>query len=757
MTSVLPKKRSAQQNPHNTATILHDLSNKGRVISGRALSNSKRKPSSGRHVSRGEMFVGRSDDAANSSFGEDAIHFHENKSTIMSNFEEWIKLSTDNKITLKNSWLFALIDYFHDLNVIKDGENINFQRASATLDGCVKIYLSRVESAASETGKLLSGLATKKGQLELEAASGDENDSEQEDGDGGAEKKKERRINRIVESTLVPFESIQIQKLDQELAIDPLFKKALADFDEGGAKSLLLNTLNIDSTGRVVFDATTNSTTNVSGKLTDKEPETDIVHNGATPMSIDEAVVDVSKLQNILFGNGQDLNSLSLCPSIKELKEVLSDVNKAKSVLGDVNNRFMADSQLENEAGVVETPAAYPDLEDDVDLDLNMGADYDFDQDDECNDNGNDAINAADTTLTHALDLGNLSLDEGVTTEKVMDQDLMAYFDDKMKTNWRGPEHWRISMLKEVRRQDEPRVSKGSTPQAEGAPKRKKKESVAIDFFAEDDNHDFIEDMFVKPRNQYLISKKPDERKSNDLHILPDDLQFNSQRLVNLFIKPTKTIVTFSRKKKMVGTDLETVNDEGNRTYTDERFFAEKYVEREKEREEEERQEKLAVSFHMAEMDDYDNDNFGGIDFNDALGDANVSLVHEEDKKEDSGSQLVARKARPEYVNFSRVAKRVDVKLLKDNLWKTIKTEDDEKEKQKENDAAITEGETPIAPVREKHFKEIVGSIGSMYRPEEKKDLSTSFCFICLLHLANEHGLSIEANEKHDDLFITGF
>lgn len=32
----------------------------------------------------------------------------------------------------------------------------------------------------------------------------------------------------------------------------------MAEFDEGGAKSLLLNTLNVDTSGRVVFDATSN-------------------------------------------------------------------------------------------------------------------------------------------------------------------------------------------------------------------------------------------------------------------------------------------------------------------------------------------------------------------------------------------------------------------------------------------------------------------------------------------------------------------
>jgi condensin complex subunit 2 len=72
-----------------------------------------------------------------------------------------MKLATDNKITATNTWNFALIDYFHDLTLLRntDDQSINFQKASCTLDGCVKIWTSRVDSVATETGKLLSGLA----------------------------------------------------------------------------------------------------------------------------------------------------------------------------------------------------------------------------------------------------------------------------------------------------------------------------------------------------------------------------------------------------------------------------------------------------------------------------------------------------------------------------------------------------------------------------------------------------------------------
>lgn len=709
MASVLPKKRGAQA--QNRPTALHDLSNKGRVIS-RSTSSTIRKPSGGnRHVSRGDMFV----DDANTSFGEDAIHFHENRLTIMSNFEEWIKLSTDNKITSKNSWQFALIDYFHDLNVIKDGDNINFQRASATLDGCVKIYLSRVESVASETGKLLSGLATKKGHKEFE-----EGDDDAEDGDDevAAENagKKERRINRVVESTLVPFELLKIKKLDQELAIDPLFKKALADFDEGGAKSLLLNTLNIDSSGRVVFDATTKSI---------KEDD----HERPDDMQMDSGYVNMAKLRDMLGSDISGLDSLSICPSITELKLVLSDVGNA-TVLSDVNSRF--NTEEENEVltpFAQEEPMNFPDYDMDMDFEDKNTNTANDDDDNIANieENMENLENNIQNTSTHVVMSG-----------KVLDQDLMAYFDEKMRTNWRGPEHWRVTALKQAKNLDKP-VTKPASTQPETV-RRKRKEHIVVNFFEEDDD-DLLEDIFQKHKNQFQISKRPEERKSNDLHRLPDDIKFNSQRLVNLFIKPAKSIVTFSSRMKPV---LVTDEDEEQaRIYTDENFFAGKYLEREKEREEE-RQEKLAASFHQAEMDDYDN--YDGIDFNDVLGAVNSLSENADDVKEEVGSQFVTngRKARPEYVNFSKVAKRVDVKLLKDNLWKSIKLE----EKEKTPGEEAEDGKT---------FTNVVNVISEMYRPEEKKDLSTSFCFICLLHLANEHGLSIESTAMHDDLVIKGF
>lgn len=117
---------------------------------------------------------------------------------ILANFEEWMKMATDNKINATNSWSFALIDYFHDMSLLKEGDGVNFQKASCTLDGCVKIYTSRVDSVATETGKLLSGLAdsgskkSKKGDEEGEGAEGEED----EEGEDGVKKKTRRKVGR---------------------------------------------------------------------------------------------------------------------------------------------------------------------------------------------------------------------------------------------------------------------------------------------------------------------------------------------------------------------------------------------------------------------------------------------------------------------------------------------------------------------------------------------------------------------------------
>jgi condensin complex subunit 2 len=87
------------------------------------------------------------------------------------------------------------------MSLLKEGDGVNFQRASCTLDGCVKIYTNRVDSVATETGKLLSGLAdsrSKKGKDDGEDGEADEDDDDEDDGEGGKKKSRKRVIMHLV-------------------------------------------------------------------------------------------------------------------------------------------------------------------------------------------------------------------------------------------------------------------------------------------------------------------------------------------------------------------------------------------------------------------------------------------------------------------------------------------------------------------------------------------------------------------------------
>ncbi|KAI9309457.1 condensin complex subunit 2/barren [Cunninghamella echinulata] len=278
-----------------------------------------------------------------------------------SNFEEWIKMATDNKINAANSWNFALIDYFHEMTFIREGDSINFQRASCTLDGCVKIYTSRVDSVASETGKLLTGLADSSSKsiiyiyiyiyqyqyiliilwcvlmiyvclcmfilLLLEDGS-DELDMDREE---GYERRARRRNNRSESTLLKDFSSIALKKLDVDFSVDPLFKKTSADFDEGGARGLLLNHLNLDQDCKIIFDSS------------DARPEDDDDHGGniTTDQQLQQPIDLAIKTANAISTIFNDKDN--------ESDENEDEKSEGNGDISEVNNNNDKDEKIKND------------------------------------------------------------------------------------------------------------------------------------------------------------------------------------------------------------------------------------------------------------------------------------------------------------------------------------------------------------------------------------------------------------------------
>lgn len=110
------------------------------------------------------------------------------------------------------------------------------------------------------------------------------------------------------------FSSLSLEKFNLEFSVDPLFKKTSADFDEGGARGLLLNHLSIDAEGKIIFDAGDARDEGDDDDDEDEEEEEDEPHtptDGEEPQArtnkknsdVESAMIDIQKLRckDLLF------------------------------------------------------------------------------------------------------------------------------------------------------------------------------------------------------------------------------------------------------------------------------------------------------------------------------------------------------------------------------------------------------------------------------------------------------------------------
>ncbi|KAI5169831.1 condensin complex subunit 2 [Pancytospora epiphaga] len=67
----------------------------------------------------------------------------------------WLRASAENKITTKNTWRATLIEHFSDISSFREQQGMNFKKAGCALEGCVKVYSTRVDDVTENTSKLL--------------------------------------------------------------------------------------------------------------------------------------------------------------------------------------------------------------------------------------------------------------------------------------------------------------------------------------------------------------------------------------------------------------------------------------------------------------------------------------------------------------------------------------------------------------------------------------------------------------------------
>ncbi|KAK1752453.1 condensin complex subunit 2/barren [Echria macrotheca] len=829
-------KAAATGTPARKSIALNDFENAGSSPGSNPRTPRPRKDNSNADKDDGSRFV----------VGGTAVTPMKRVPPLLANFEEWMKMATDNKINAANSWNFALIDYFHDMSLLKEGDGVNFQKASCTLDGCVKIYTSRIDSVATETGKLLSGLADSRGSKK-DREDGEDEEEEEVDADGNVVKKPRKKTQRSSEATLAPsFASLQLKKLELEFAVDPLFKKASADFDEGGAKGLLLNHLMIDSQGRIVFDSSDDANDASAPAKKDKhrdattEDDEDVdemdisaaeTEKPEEPEDDEDIEIDVASLGARFFGDLSRLDQMDVCPSLKTF-----DLGDPSGSLDIPFLRAPEDWREDKEKtpGIGDKSGMFIDEENPLGFDdtdglgaFDLGADVNFGEGGEAwareaalepqmlrvfdaglnlgGDGGGDG-DAGDMGIDLMLDHNGqnpgadfmVSMTHSQKADKVH-EDILSYFDQALQKNWTSAEHWRIRKIKDVNK-----------PTDGPARQRKEKQPFEIDFMGPLDPA-LAEVIYGQASTNTAISLPKKDWKSKSRNLLPDDRHFSSKQLLSLFLKPKarlgrRRLGGSSRSASVFGS---AGGDGGHQPNDipegemDEAFWA---------------SQKAPIPSGCS--GDGTSGNGGGAGADDTTtqvqGDYDANFFQDDglpfagggdDDDEDMdefadarehftpgpdagggitevgmtgafggltvtnpadlafGTMLVtqSRRVRPEYVQYARVAKKVDVRRLKEEIWRGMGLEKKEGQQEEaersrlptpggEEDAGGGEKEQAADAVLK--FTDVMNGLQRVYPKHIMDDISTSFCFISILHLANEKGLVIEKTEGLDELMI---
>lgn len=95
------------------------------------------------------------------------------------------------------------------------------------------------------------------------------------------------------------------------------------------------------------------------------------------------------------------------------------------------------------------------------------------------------------------------------------------------------------------------------------------------------------------------------------------------------------------------------------------------------------------------------------------------------------------------------------MRALKDLLWDSLVTVNQHAAKQKENQQVHSEASPAANTATAIPFEDVIVSVPEQSDAGDLSDVSVHMCFICLLHLANEKGLVIKAQEDLKTLTIS--
>ncbi|KAG2308856.1 hypothetical protein Bca52824_028604 [Brassica carinata] len=398
------------------------------------------------------------------------------KQQILELFQNCIKFQ---KINQKNTWELNLIDHLCEIIKVEDENNAetNFQKASCTLEAGVKIYSMRVDSVHSEAYKVLGGITR--------AGHDDTGDNEDAAGSvGNATNQKKQTERKLISplSTLEPsFDALNVKKFDVAFAVDPLYHQTSEQFDEGGAKGLLLNNLGVYGACQVLFDSQ-----EIPGKLVSSANQ----HKSET---IDLSFAKESVEQMVL-----NMQKDEIVPSLRAIINQFDEENQRPSDTFSCGQKTTESFDIShgNEASYADDDdGGYDNYEASFDYEGQTGAA-------EENFGPNDA-EPAYSNFPEEVEPDSLqALDSDDRVENIDDYLFLSLGISSKQNSWAGPDHWKY-----------------------------RKTKIFTKALEEE-----MPDIFAPPKNPKSLllpaSKAPCQTK------LPEDCHYQPENLVKLFLLP---------------------------------------------------------------------------------------------------------------------------------------------------------------------------------------------------------------------------
>ncbi|KAL6779024.1 hypothetical protein ACKKBF_B19105 [Auxenochlorella protothecoides x Auxenochlorella symbiontica] len=623
-----------------------------------------------------------------------------------------LKLASENKITAKNTWGLPLIEHLDDL-IKAEPDSTNFQRASVTLDAGVKIYGTRVDSVHTETFKILGGLG--RAAAPEEAL---EDGAQGEEGVGEGATSRRRKVlaldqNATLESSL---DALNLKQFDLAFDVDPLFQQTSAQFDEGGAQGLLLNTFGVFRGCEVMFDSS-------------EVPEQALAPlDPGPPQQLDLSGLEpaLTAWRDELARLGPSLLAAPLCPSLARIQELAGEpaapvpqaAAEAEALVasalqpeasGDAQGPQPAASAASC-AGATDDAMAYHD-----DADTQGVYDGHDDGDHGGDGGGYDSDSAAsEAGAVHVDPEPGHTGGEGLAPEALHwllhgggpgaeGGPVPSGLPSGTSKGWAGAAHWRFRPGAGAAAEN----AAGGGGEVDRGPRKERRAASG-----RSKPLDFVSLMAAGPAPTFAMlaaeKKVPARRSAKKADaqrlLLPEDYHCKAEMMFHYALRPRTLLLSG------LGAGLGQGGEEepGLQEWAD-----------------------LGQGGAEDDNDDDGHGDFGGWEPAGADADgATLELVQ------------AARQVEKVDIQYARAAKHVDVRALKELMWGGLQRQ-----------LAAGHGASPDRPAQ---LQALLSEVPQESAAGPAADISVHLCFICVLHLANEHGLAIRGVPTLDRLMVYG-